>query len=87
MTYLNTAIDSSISYNNWLMSNFNQDINTNIFKDDYEDDLDIIHDDYDDEYIIPEEPPLYVPYEYKVYYSDDNDDDYHNEIMNEWLLD
>jgi hypothetical protein len=86
MTYLNTAIESSIYYNNWLMSNFNQDINTNIFQDDYEDDLDIIHDDYDDDYIIPKEPPLYVPYEYNLYYRDDNDES-QDEIMNEWLLD
>tara|TARA_B110000967_G_C18634637_1_gene435426 strand:- start:269 stop:562 length:294 start_codon:yes stop_codon:yes gene_type:complete len=43
-THLDKTHDMSTLYNNWLVQNFNQSINTNIFQPIYEDDMDIIHD-------------------------------------------
>ena len=49
LEHLDTAQEMSTLYNNWLETNFHQEINTNSFKPEYNDDMDIIHeiDNYD----------------------------------------
>jgi hypothetical protein len=48
-THLDTAQEMSTLYNNWLVTNFHQEINTNPFQPEYKDDMDIVHvpDPYD----------------------------------------
>ena len=51
--YLNNAQEISTIYNNWLATNFNSEINTNLFQPEFEDDMDTLHeyDPYD--YLAP----------------------------------
>lgn len=43
-SYNNLAQDMSSLYNHWLATNFHESVNTNMFKPEFEDDMDIIHD-------------------------------------------
>tara|TARA_B100000795_G_C22602715_1_gene361898 strand:- start:504 stop:740 length:237 start_codon:yes stop_codon:yes gene_type:complete len=73
-------------YTHWLANNFTEYINTNPFAPEYEDDIHIIMNDYD-EYVIFPEPPLYIPddEDYTLPYDDDLDDEFN--IINTWLFD
>ena len=72
-------------YTQWLAINFNHYINTNPFAPDYQDDIDIIINDYEYNPEPIPDPPLYIPYEYiPREYQDEEEDVY---IINDWLLD
>ena len=72
-------------YTQWLAINFNHYINTNPFAPDYQDDIDIIINDYEYNPEPTPEPPLYIPYEYTpIEYQDEEEEAY---IMNDWVLD
>ena len=48
----NLEQEMSLIYNSWLAKNFHESVDTNIFKPDYEDDIDIIHEP--DNYFVEE---------------------------------
>jgi len=76
-------------YTFWLANNFNQYINTNPFANEYQDDIELIINDYEEFEPIKEES-LYNPNEFydHDYYHDEHDlDDDEYTIMNDWLLD
>lgn len=80
---------NTYDYTYWLANNFNQYINTNPFAPQYQDDMDLIINDYDD-YEPLEDEPLYNPYEFDdQHYNDNDDDDDADEfnIINPWLFD
>ena len=56
--------EDSYTYNKWLSANFHEEFNTNPFKAEYEDDMDIVHeyDPYD--YLIPNAHDEEHPAEY-----------------------
>ena len=87
LEHLDTAQEMSTHYNNWLGTNFHQEINTNPFQPEYNDDMDIIHeiDSYDhlvetfeytgfDDSMFNEPPNLEL-------HSDNEDDDGFDQIV------
>jgi hypothetical protein len=79
--------DCSI-YTKWLSNNFHEEVNTNPFKTEYEDDMDILH-EYDlYDYLIPQNeelPPDFYengmfdgPPNIGIYFDDEEDDVYDN---------
>jgi len=77
---------NTYNYTFWLATNFNQYINTNPFAEHYQDDMELILNDYEHYEPIKEEP-LYNPDEFNDDpYNDDEEDNDDYSIMNEWLL-
>ena len=87
MESLNLAIETANNYNIWLAKNFSEYNNTNPFQKEYLDDIYNIHTDVEDDFIIEEEQPLYIPYEHVVYYIDEELDNDYYEVINDWIMD
>lgn len=82
--------EDNYTYTKWLVNNFNEEFNTNPFKPEYEDDMDIVHeyDPYD--YLIPQHDEEYSEeyYENGMFdeppnintYSDDDAEEYYDTL-------